>query len=91
MITNLRIGLSVIAMLCWVLSGPLASADQASGGSGSSGKGTGKEQEQRSQPDTPPQAGSQGQQGMKGAGAPMEKDTKGGDKMIDDKEKTKKK
>jgi hypothetical protein len=72
----------------------LASAEQGSGGSGTAKGGVheGKESgtQERQQPDTPPQAGSQGQQGMKGPGSPMEKD-KGGDKMIDDKAKAKEK
>ena len=86
MITNVRIGFALLGLLLWGLMGTLASAEQSSGGSRSSEKGTA--QEQPKQPDTPPQAGSQGQQGMKGPGSPMEKD-KAGDKMIDDKSKTK--
>ena len=51
------------------------------------GAGTGN-QGQRKQPDTPKQAGSQGQQGMKGGGTPMEQD-KSDDKLIYDEGKSK--
>ena len=96
MTANVRIGLSVAAFLVTslVVTAP-ATAEQGMGGSGGkassggamSGKG-GSEEGGQKQPDTTPQAGSPGQQGMKGPGSPMEKD-KTGDKMIDEKNKGK--
>jgi hypothetical protein len=94
MVTS-RIGLPVLGLFFVILLAGFAYAESGSGSSGGA-KGSsggmsekrGTHQEQQKPKDTPEQAGSQGQQGMKGSGSPMEHD-KGGDKMIDDKGKTK--
>ena len=91
--TRIRLGVALVALLGWTATPLLGTAEQGASGSGTqSGGGVHEEKgsQKGQQPDTPPQAGSQGQQGMKGQGSPMEKD-KGGDKMIDDKGKAKEK
>src|SRR5687767_7262147 len=72
-------------------SGSGSGMDSGSSGASMGNVGSGSEmggnqgsgnQAQQKHPDTPKQAGSQGQQGMKGSGSPMEHDKSSNDKLI---------
>lgn len=91
MASRCRIFLTVLSVAAWLCAPAGLMAEQGFGsgmGKGSSGqsmKEKGGEQHGKQKHDDMGQAGSPGQQGVKGGGSPMEHDTQGSDKMIDEK------
>lgn len=91
MTSTFRITLGIMSVTALLLLPVGLQAEQGSGsgmGKGSAGesmKGKGGEQHSEQKHEDMGQAGSKGQQGMKGGGSPMEQDTQGGDKMIGEK------